>query len=55
MKGWNSNLSGIEEDKLPNELLDYVSYLEAQLNVPITLISTGPDRTQTIFRHPATV
>lgn len=55
MKGWNSNLSGIEEEKLPIELLEYVSYLEAQLNVPITLISTGPDRTQTIFRQPATV
>lgn len=55
MKGWNTNLTGVEEDKLPVELMEYVSYLEHQLNVPITLISTGPDRTQTIHRHSAVV
>lgn len=51
MKGWNVNLKGIEEKTLPDELLQYVSFLEQQLGVPITIISTGPDRTQTILRN----
>jgi adenylosuccinate synthase len=29
--------------------------LEQQLNVPITIISTGPDRTQTIHRQVAEI
>lgn len=53
MKGWNVNLKGIEEKTLPAELLQYVSFLEQQLGVPITIISTGPDRTQTILRNQA--
>ena len=51
MKGWNVNLKGIEEKTLPAELLQYVTFLEQQLGVPITIISTGPDRTQTILRN----
>lgn len=51
MKGWNVTLKGIEERTLPTELLQYVTFLEQQLGVPITLISTGPDRTQTILRN----
>jgi adenylosuccinate synthase len=35
---------------MPLELLEYVSFLEKELEVPITLISTGPDRSQTIHR-----
>lgn len=51
MRGWNVNLKGIEEKTLPAELLQYVGFLEQQLGVPITIISTGPDRTQTILRN----
>ncbi|TXI82029.1 MAG: adenylosuccinate synthase [Crocinitomicaceae bacterium] len=51
MKGWNVNLKGIDGKNLPAELLQYVAFLEQQLGVPITLISTGPDRTQTILRN----
>lgn len=51
MKGWNVSLKGIGEKNLPIELLEYVTFLEQQLGVPITLISTGPDRTQTILRN----
>ena len=50
MEGWNSSLDGFSEESLPKELMDYVSFLEKQLKVPVTLISTGPDRTQTIHR-----
>lgn len=51
MKGWNVSLKGIDEQSLPAELVQYVTFLEQQLGVPITLISTGPDRTQTILRN----
>lgn len=51
MKGWNVSLKGIDEKSLPAELVQYVTFLEQQLGVPITLISTGPDRTQTILRN----
>ena len=51
VKGWNVPISGISEDLLPAELSQYIDYLEKGLNVPITLISTGPDRTQTVYRQ----
>ena len=35
---------------LPKELLDYISFLEKELEVPIKVVSVGPDRTQTIIR-----
>lgn len=50
LKGWNAPLQGVSEDQLPRELVEYVRYLENALSVPVTLISTGPDRTQTIHR-----
>lgn len=50
MKGWNVSVSGISEENIPLELNNYIEFLEKELNVPITLISTGPDRTQTIYR-----
>jgi len=52
IKGWNSDttkLSSIEE--IPTELNDYVEYLERELNVPITIVSVGPDRSQTLMRE----
>ena len=51
MKGWNCSLSDVRSyDDFPVELKDYVSFLEAELNVPIKLVSVGPDRVQTILR-----
>jgi adenylosuccinate synthase len=55
VKGWNVPLTGIQEDDLPVELLEYIAFLEQHLSVPITIISTGPDRTQTIHRQAAIV
>jgi adenylosuccinate synthase len=49
--GWSVDLKGISEDSMPVELSQYIDYLEKGLNVPITLISTGPDRTQTVYRQ----
>jgi adenylosuccinate synthase len=50
MKGWNTPLTGKSDESLPAELQNYIKFLEAELQVPITLVSTGPDRTQTIRR-----
>jgi adenylosuccinate synthase len=50
LKGWNVSLKGISKENLPAELNDYIKFLETELCVPITLVSTGPDRTQTILR-----
>jgi adenylosuccinate synthase len=49
--GWNTSLAGITEDYMPDELTHYIKFLERHLNVPVTLVSTGPDRTQTVYRH----
>lgn len=50
LKGWDVSLKGATKENLPSELLEYIKFLETTLNVPITLVSTGPDRTQTILR-----
>lgn len=50
LKGWNCNLKGLDEGHLPAELTAYVTFLEGRLGVPISLISTGPDRSETIHR-----
>ena len=50
LKGWHSNLKGLTEEQLPIELKNYVEFLETRLDVPISLISIGPDRTETIHR-----
>jgi adenylosuccinate synthase len=51
VKGWNTSLKGISEDAMPAELAQYIDLLERELRVPITLLSTGPDRTQTVYRQ----
>ena len=50
LKGWNSDLRKSKES-LPSELNDYIKFLETELQVPITLVSVGPDRTETIHRN----
>lgn len=51
LKGWKDDLTGLKsEDQFPQELKDYIAYLEKQLEVPIKIVSVGPDREQTIVR-----
>ncbi|MBQ6573273.1 MAG: adenylosuccinate synthase [Bacteroidales bacterium] len=51
-KGWKKDLSQItREEELPFEFMNYVRFIEKELNVPISVISLGPDRVQTIFRN----
>ena len=50
LKGWDKDLTNLSDaDQLPLELKDYVAYLEQELEVPIKIVSVGPDRTQTIY------
>jgi adenylosuccinate synthase len=51
LEGWQEDLTGIKSaSDLPNALNNYIEYLEKHLEVPITVVSVGPDRTQTLFR-----
>ncbi|WP_417860257.1 adenylosuccinate synthase [Winogradskyella sediminis] len=51
LKGWAADLTGMmEASQLPKNLNAYVEYLEKELNIPITIVSVGPDRKQTIIR-----
>ncbi|MBG6132306.1 adenylosuccinate synthase [Aquimarina sp. EL_43] len=51
MKGWSEDLTGMTDpSQLPKELNEYISFLEKELETPITIVSVGPDRTQTIHR-----
>ena len=51
MKGWSENLTKLSKaEDLPATLNDYIAFLEEQLNVPIKIVSVGPDRLQTIHR-----
>ena len=50
-KGWKKDLTSIKDEKeLPVEFMEYIKFIEAELNVPIKIISLGPDREQTIIR-----
>jgi adenylosuccinate synthase len=49
---WKEDLTGkTEMSELPQELTDYVDYLEKELETPISIVSVGPDRTQTIYNN----
>lgn len=50
-KGWGTNISGIRKyDELPENCRKYLESLEEILETPISIVSVGPDREQTIFR-----
>ncbi|MFV8282679.1 adenylosuccinate synthase [Christiangramia marina] len=51
MKGWKEDLTEMTDaGTLPKEFNNYVEYLERELETPITIVSVGPDRSQTIQR-----
>src|SRR5688500_7218158 len=54
MPGWRESTVGVKQhDGLPKAARDYLKRIEALCGVPIDLISTGPDRDETIvLRHP---
>ena len=47
--GWNTDLTELTEaDTLPTALKNYINFLEKELETPISIVSVGPDRKQTI-------
>ena len=50
-KGWKQDISQIKEyDELPLNAKKYLARLEELLETPISIVSVGPDREQTIFK-----
>jgi adenylosuccinate synthase len=50
-KGWSEDITKIKDfNCLPEELKEYIEFIENELETPIKIISVGPDRTQTILR-----
>ncbi|HCH02112.1 MAG TPA: adenylosuccinate synthase [Vibrio sp.] len=54
MPGWSENTFGAKSiDELPQAALDYIKRIEDLTGVPVDIISTGPDRNETIIKvHP---
>ncbi len=51
LKGWKADLTGVDStSKFPKALNNYIQFIEAYLKVPITIVSVGPNRSQTIER-----
>lgn len=50
--GWKTDLTGVtSEAEFPQAFADYIKWLEQELETPITIVSVGPDRAQTISRN----
>lgn len=51
LPGWKTDLTQMtSEQQFPQQLRDYISYIEKETATPITIVSVGPDRAQTIMR-----
>lgn len=50
-KGWKQDLTGLTTyNELPEELKEYITFIEEYVGVPIKVVSVGPDRKQTIIK-----
>jgi adenylosuccinate synthase len=51
LKGWKKDITKAKTmEELPKELIDYIHFIEKEVGVPFSIISVGPDRTQTIYK-----
>lgn len=52
MPGWKTDMTKFhDESQFPKAFSDYIAFLEKELETPITIVSIGPDREQTIIRQ----
>jgi adenylosuccinate synthase len=52
LPGWKTDMTKMQsEDEFPEEFNAYINFLEEELEVPIKIVSVGPDRDQTIIRY----
>ena len=50
-KGWKVDVTGVRTtEEIPTELADYILDIESKTDLPISIVSLGPDRVQTIER-----
>lgn len=50
-KGWNCDIADCRTfEDFPQELKDYVNFIEEECGVPVKIVSVGPDRVETIIR-----
>ncbi|CAI8285392.1 MAG: Adenylosuccinate synthetase [Cryomorphaceae bacterium] len=51
LNGWDMDLMQLESlSQAPKEVHNYIAWLEEVLKTPITIVSVGPDRKQTLYR-----
>ncbi|MDE6396966.1 MAG: adenylosuccinate synthetase, partial [Muribaculaceae bacterium] len=51
LPGWKTDMTKMKsESEFPENFKNYINFLEKELETPITIVSIGPDREQTIFR-----
>ena len=51
VSGWHQDITKCKKEKdFPLELSNYIKYLEKELEIPISIVSVGPNRTETIIR-----
>ncbi|NLC85760.1 MAG: adenylosuccinate synthase [Bacteroidales bacterium] len=51
LPGWKTDMTKMQtENEFPEEFNNYIDFLETELEVPISIVSLGPDRAQTIIR-----
>ena len=51
LKGWNQDLTGMHDaSQMPEALNEYIRFIEKFTGVPVSIVSVGPDRTQTLVR-----
>ena len=52
LPGWKTDMTKMtSEDEFPEEFNAYLNFLEEELEVPVKIVSVGPDREQTIVRY----
>lgn len=52
LPGWQTDMTKMKsENEFPEEFNAYLTFLEAELGVPVQIVSVGPDREQTILRY----
>ncbi len=50
LPGWDTGITNItDKNEFPNELKNYISFIEKEINIPVSIASVGPKRRQTII------
>jgi adenylosuccinate synthase len=51
LPGWQCDITGLKKwNELPEELKNYIEFIEKETGIPISIVSVGPDRSSTIYR-----